>query len=124
MERSELTRAPTADMWSITSTQLELAREELKGRRAALEARYAKDIQGLDADLAELETLERAAAAFALKRNTEGDGGTATPDMEAGADPSTAFEIPAAPAHGADRVGKPVEPPRWRLSLGDRSSTQ
>jgi len=63
-------------MWNITSSELELAREELKGRRAAVEARYAKDLQGLDADLAEIETLERAAAAFALRgRTRHGDNG-------------------------------------------------
>ena len=63
-------------MWNITSSELELAREELKGRRAAVEARYAKDLQGLDDDLAEIETLERAAAAFALRgRTRHGDNG-------------------------------------------------
>ena len=70
-------------MWNITSSELELAREELKGRRAAVEARYAKDLQGLDDDLAEIETLERAAAAFALKHKTEAEQGTATTEAEA-----------------------------------------
>ena len=108
-------------MWSITSTQLELAREELKGRRAAMEARYAKDIQGLDADLAEIETLERAAAAFALKHKTEDDEGMTTTETEA--EPKSAPEMLAVAAPGTDRAGRPAEASRWRLSLGDRSST-
>jgi len=108
-------------MWNITSSELELAREELKGRRAAVEARYAKDLQSLDADLAEIETLERAAAAFALKHKTEAEQGTATTEAEAEA--KTASEMPAVAAHATDRVGRPAEASRWRLSLGDRSST-
>jgi hypothetical protein len=110
-------------MWSLTSTELELAKEELKGRRAALEARYAKDIQGLDIDLAEIETLERAATAFALKHKTEGDGGAATSAIEAATEAKSVPEPHPVAAHGGDRVGKPVETSRWRLSLGDRSST-
>jgi citrate synthase len=108
-------------MWNITSSELELAREELKGRRAAVEARYAKDLQGLDADLAEIETLERAAAAFALKHKTEAEQGTATTEAEA--ESKTASEMPAVAAHATDRAGRPAEASRWRLSLGDRSST-
>ena len=110
-------------MWSLTSTELELAKEELKGRRAALEARYAKDIQGLEADLAEIETLERAAGAFALKHKTEGDEGTATAAIETVTEPNPVPEAHPVAAHVADRVAKPVETSRWRLSLGDRSST-
>jgi hypothetical protein len=110
-------------MWSLTSTELELAKEELKGRRAALEARYAKDIQGLDADLAEIETLERVATAFAVKHKTEGDEGTVTSPIEAATEPKPVPEPHPVAAHSADRVGKPAEASRWRLSLGDRSST-
>jgi citrate synthase len=106
-------------MWNITSSELELAREELKGRRAAVEARYAKDLQGLDADLAEIETLERAAAAFSLKHKTEAEQGAATTEAES----KTASEMPAVAAHATDRAGRPAEASRWRLSLGDRSST-
>src|SRR5215469_7310037 len=88
-----------ADMWNITSSELELAREELKGRRAAVEARYAKDLQGLDADLAEIETLERAAAAFALKHKTEAEQGMATTEPEV--ESKTASEKP--PGAALDR---------------------
>ena len=110
-------------MWSLNSTELELAKEELKGRRAALEARYAKDIQGLDADLAEIETLERAASVFALKHKTEGDGGTVTAAIEPVMESKPVPEAHPVAAHVADRVAKPLEASRWRLGLGDRSST-
>lgn len=110
-------------MWNITSTEIELAREELKGRRAAMEARYAKDIQGLDADLAELETLARAAAAFALKHKTEAENGASTTEIEAGTEAKPVVEAAASASLAADRAGRPAEASRWRLGLGDRSAT-
>jgi hypothetical protein len=108
-------------MWNLTSTDLELAKEELKGRRAAVEARYTKDIQGLDADLAEIEMLERIATAFALKHKTEGVGNTTTSEAEPGSEPNPVLELPSLRAPGPDRVGKHGETSRWRLSLPDRS---
>src|SRR5271165_7481734 len=108
-------------MWNLTSNDLELAREELKGRRAAVEARYTKDIQGLDADLAEIETLERIANAFALKHKTEGVGNITTPEAEPSPEPKPVPEMLSPRAPGPDRVGKPGEGSRWRLSLADRS---
>lgn len=110
-------------MWSITSTDLDLAKEELRGRRAAMEARYAKDIQALDADLAEIETLERAAATFAHKHKAEADKSASTAEAEMGTESKPALEAPGGGAHAADRGGRPAEASRWRLSLGDRSST-
>jgi len=108
-------------MWNLTSTDLELAKEELKGRRAAVEARYTKDIQGLDADLAEIETLERIATAFALKHKSEGVGNTTTSEAEPGSKPNPVLELPSLWTPGPDRGGKHGETSRWRLSLADRS---
>src|SRR5205823_5170851 len=101
-------------MWSLTSTDTQLAKEELKGRRAAMEARYAKDIRELDADLAEIETLERAAIALTLKHKIE-DVGIATiagtePDAEREPEPET----PSTIAPSADSVDQPGDAPRWR----------
>ena len=108
-------------MWNLTLTDLDLAKEELKGRRAAIEARYTKDIQGVDADLAEIETLERAASAFALKHKTNGLEVAATSEAEPETEPKPVPEMPAERPLGADKVGKPGEASRWRLSLSDRS---
>jgi hypothetical protein len=53
--------------WSITSDRVQWAKEELKGRRAAVEARYADELAIVDADLEELATLDRIAGAFTAK---------------------------------------------------------
>ena len=42
-------------------------REELKGRQAAIQARFAKEIESLDAEIEEIELVERHAQAFAAK---------------------------------------------------------
>jgi len=74
-------------MWSLTSTDLDLAKEELKGRRAAIEARYAKNITEIDAESDEIQALERVAIAFALKYRTEAVGITTIPEAEPGTEP-------------------------------------
>ena len=58
-------------MWNITPNDVELAKEELKGRRAAIQARYDDETQKLKAELDDIEALERVATAFAQRHNRE-----------------------------------------------------
>jgi hypothetical protein len=58
-------------MWNLTPDYIQQVKEELKGRRAAIEARYADELKGIEEDLEEIETLERAAYAFAVKHLSE-----------------------------------------------------
>ncbi len=80
-------------MWTITSNDIEQAKDQARRRRAEIERRHAEEKQALDAELAAIEGLERAAAAFALER---GDGDVAAmsepPDRT---DPPTAVETGA-----------------------------
>lgn len=54
-------------MWNLTPDYIQQVKEELKGRRAAIEARYADELKEVSADLDEIETLERIAYNFAVK---------------------------------------------------------
>ena len=54
-------------MWNLTPDYLATAKEELKGRRAAIQARIADELKAIDEDIEEIETLERIAYAFAVK---------------------------------------------------------
>ena len=54
-------------MWNLTPEYVQQVKEELKGRRAAVQARYVEELKSIDADLADIETLERIAYAFAVK---------------------------------------------------------
>jgi hypothetical protein len=54
-------------MWNITSSGVQRAKDELMARRTEFETRYAEERQALDAELAVIETLERAASEFILR---------------------------------------------------------
>jgi hypothetical protein len=51
-------------MWNLSLNDILSAKEELNGRRAAVKARYEKDLQAIEDDLRNIMTLETAASAF------------------------------------------------------------
>jgi hypothetical protein len=51
-------------MWNLTGDDIQRAKEELKGRRAAIKAHYDSEIKQLETDIAAIETFERAAVDF------------------------------------------------------------
>lgn len=59
-------------MWNLTPESLLGAKEELKGRQAAIQARLSHELGTLEADLEEIETLEQLAYAFAVKHLPDG----------------------------------------------------
>ena len=54
-------------MWNLTSYDINRIKGQLQARKARIDARYAEETKGLDADFADLETLERVAAVLATK---------------------------------------------------------
>ena|SRR5215469_2100078 len=74
--------------WSITSNRVQWAKEELKRRRAAVEAQYADELAIVDADLEELATLERIAGAFSAKHWPKARPGDLSDELVGGADAS------------------------------------
>jgi hypothetical protein len=95
-------------MWNITSDDVENKKNRIKHRRAEIEAKYAEEKQTLDAEWATIETLERAASEFALKRNRD--------ETEASS------KVASPPAMGASDGGEEKTHSRWRLHLGNRPS--
>ncbi|MBV8121081.1 MAG: hypothetical protein JO081_14230 [Alphaproteobacteria bacterium] len=57
-------------MWTISSTDVQQARERIDRRRAELEARYANEKEALDTESATIEALERAATEFAQRHKS------------------------------------------------------
>ncbi len=116
-------------MWNLTSYDIHQIIGQLQARRARIDAKYAEDSKALDAEFAELETLERVAASVALKyrpddvadtseENSAKAGGDRTlieAEIVSEAQPETA---PADAGGDADlRMAS-----RWRLALRDRPS--
>jgi hypothetical protein len=58
-------------MWKITSNDVQRAKDQLQLRRAEIDTKYAEEKRALDAELAVIETLERAASDFMLRHGRE-----------------------------------------------------
>lgn len=113
-------------MWSISSEDIERAKERLHQRRSEIEARHAEELKALETDGEEIAAIERAAAAFAAKELVPKKAAEdAAPKEvaarkapeETAADPAAAGEPPAEAAAGSGD-NKPGS--RWRLHLGNR----
>jgi hypothetical protein len=117
----------STSMWNLTSYDLHRIKGQLQARRARIDAKYAEDSKALDTEFAELETLERVAAAVALKYRPDD---AADPTEESSArigEESTPIESEAAsdtqpvmaPVDGGSG-SDPKTASRWRLALRDR----
>jgi len=95
-------------MWNITSDDVDNKKNRIRQRRAEIEAQYAEEKQALDAEWIMVETLERAASEFALKRNRD--------------DTEVSSKAAGSPALGASDGGEEKTHSRWRLHLGNRPS--
>ena len=85
-------------MWNLTGDDIQRAKEELKGRRAAIKAHYDSEMKQLEVDIAAIETFERAAVNFVS--NFKGQD-------EASA---TAEPVPAAEQVATDRLSEQISP--------------
>jgi hypothetical protein len=86
-------------MWNITSSNVQRAKDELVVRRTEFEKRYAEERQALDAELAAIEALERAASEFMLRHTRIADGTAAEP--VAAVDPAGGVERAEAETGGS-----------------------
>jgi hypothetical protein len=111
-------------MWSIKLEDIHRAKGQLQARRAKIEAKYLEDMKTLDADIAEIETFEHVASAFAAKHQSvaELEAAEAEDGAAADADPvslAQAGDTAASPEanNGAGARGAS----RWRLHLDPRA---
>jgi hypothetical protein len=107
-------------MWNLTPDYIQQVKEELKGRRAAVEARVADELKAIAADLDEIETLERIAYSFAVKHLPE------LRPAEAAGEPVEMAALQAEPAEPASLAAEP-EPKgqsRWRMRLDSRAESE
>jgi hypothetical protein len=118
-------------MWNLTSYDINRIKGQLQARKARIDAKYAEETKGLDADFADLETLERVAAVLALKYKADEAAAAGTPE-ESPTPPAeenppteaeTAPEAQAAAAPGEPNGQDAKFGSRWRLALRDRPAT-
>lgn len=54
-------------MWTLSLADVHRIKGQLEARRARIEAKYQEEMRALEAEHADIETLERVASAFAVK---------------------------------------------------------
>ena len=126
-------------MWNLTADDVLRAKEELKGRRGAIQARYETELKQLEVDIADLETFERfavkfvadfkgvepAPAASAAVAEVEAAATAVTVEAQAAVEPDNQVK-PVTTAVSDDRVEAVATPEngvrkgtsRWRMHLG------
>jgi hypothetical protein len=114
-------------MWNLTPESVAQVKEQLKGRRAAIEARYTGELKALDSDLEEIETLVRIAHSFSVKHLLElaaamPEPAAATPEPQAAPPesaqpPDTIAELRAEPEEPAISDVALKGPVRWRIRM-------
>ena len=113
-------------MWNLTAYDVNRIKGQLQARRARIDAKYAEETKALDADFADLETLERVGAALALKyksgdsadlsQETPENADEGSPPVENAVLPEPQPAAPLGDGSGPDaKLGS-----RWRLALRDR----
>jgi hypothetical protein len=112
-------------MWNLTPDYIQQVKEELKGRRAAIEARHADELKGIAADLEEIETLERVAYAFAVKHLPDP---VESDEEEAKAEPEPEMVAELKPSSVEPEPAKAAPEPkglsRWRARLDANSESE
>ena len=83
-------------MWNLNGDDIKRAKEELKGRRAAIQARYESELKQLESDIADLETFDRFAVKFVA--DFKGEEGEAAPTAEPSAAEAIVTDIIGEPA--------------------------
>jgi hypothetical protein len=90
-------------MWTISSDDVEQAKERINRRRSEVEARYAAEKSAIEAETAAIEMLERAAAEFAHRHSL------ADP-LNAMAPAAATIDTPNRAAASEDENASPAEP--------------
>jgi|SRR5438132_4997857 hypothetical protein len=113
-------------MWNLTSYDVNRIKGQLQARRARIDAKYAEETKALDADFADVETLERVAGVLADKYKSDEPANPEQENSETAHDGNARIEdgapsepqLVATAADGPSPDGKAGS--RWRLALRDR----
>jgi len=104
-------------MWNLTPDYIQQVKEELKGRRAAIQARHADELKALEGDIEELEMLERVAYAIAVKHLAEPAEPVQAAQAEAAADEVAELQPASAGLVTVDPEPDGKGLSRWRRRL-------
>jgi hypothetical protein len=109
-------------MWNLTGDDIQRAKEELKGRRAAIQAHYDSEVSRLDAELADIEKVEHFAANFVSNQKEDAPWipavDSAPAVLEAAPADAVGEQTPVEQSTGAEAApADEKSPSRWRMRL-------
>jgi hypothetical protein len=113
-------------MWNLTSYDINRIKGQLQARKARIDAKYAEETKALDADFADVETLERVASTLSHKYKADEPAEAPEENANGASEDSPPIDTAAAPevepAMTSSDGGGPEAKPgsRWRLALRDR----
>ena len=107
-------------MWNLTAYDVNRIKGQLQARRARIDAKYAEETKTLDADFADVETLERVAAALAVKYKSDDSTDPPQESPENAEDGSPRVEDAAAsePQLGRVRMQSSARGGGWLCVIG------
>ena len=122
-------------MWKLSGDDLQKAKQQLQEQRAALQAHYDSEVSRLDAELGDIERVERFAVNFASNHKEEAPSTPAfnpAPMEQEAAPPAEAASEHSPFEKSADAETTPGGEPlrtegkgsRWRMRLGNVSETE
>ena len=123
-------------MWNLNGSDIQKAKEQLEARRTTLKAEYEEAVKRIDAELADIETVERVAVTF-VSGQKGGEPSAKGSKPEKAEDDSSAFDgetemksstdSEKSSDNSSDSHDKPAaeqKGSRWRMRLGTVSETE
>ena len=126
-----------AAMWNLSGNDIKKAKDQLEARRTTLKAEYEEEMKRIDAELTDIDTVERVAVNFVSKG--KGEPGSAKTEAEPEKDMPSSFGGAAdtkgssdsekaennADSHDKTSNGTSEQKgSRWRMRLGTVSDTE
>ena len=115
-------------MWNLNGNDIKKAKDELEARRATLTSKYEEEMKQIDAELADIETVERVAVNFVSHRNGDSPQGDAAPEKDepSGFDAAEMKSSSDSDNHSEshDKPAAEQKGSRWRMRLGTMSETE
>jgi len=123
-------------MWNLNGSDIQKAKEQLEARRTTLKAEYEEAVKRIDAELADIETVERVAVSFVSgQKGGEPSKGDSKPEkaeddssaFDGGTEMKSSTDGEKSSENGSDSHDKPAaeqKGSRWRMRLGTVSETE
>jgi len=124
-------------MWNLNGSDIQKAKEQLEARRTTLKAEYEEAVKRIDAELADIETVERVAVTFVSGQkggepSAKGDGKPEKAEdnssaFDGGTEMKSSTDSEKSSENSSDSHDKPAaeqKGSRWRMRLGTVSETE